>query len=362
MDHLDTALTFTAPLVPQALLGGEPAYDGPFYKQRSPINVVNKVNVPTFFIGGEYDLFQRGTPLLFENLQKRGIPTKMVFGPWGHLQGSAGTGLADAGYGSLEELQLRWFDHYVKGMPDPTPQQRHQAADLLRAGHRQVAHGQEPGPEQARRDLVQPLGQRDHRASATAASTTGHRRRRAPRRSCPSPPPGSAPDRPTSGPPGRWTCSPFENPCVPTTPLNDLTGVAYETEPLTKSLSFRGPLNARLYVSSLSGDGMLSVAVEDVAPDGTVHRISGGWQVLSFRKLVPKRSRYLHGTLIQPFHPFTKKSKKAMPMGGVRAGRRRDLPDRRADPSGAPAAHRGPALRHPTPDGHRQPTTSATSP
>ena len=39
-------------------------------RERSPINVIDKVDVPTFFVGGEYDLFQRGTPLLFENLQQ----------------------------------------------------------------------------------------------------------------------------------------------------------------------------------------------------------------------------------------------------------------------------------------------------
>ena len=30
---------------------------------------------------------------------------------------------------------------------------------------------------------------------------------------------------------------------------------------------------------------MLSVAVEDVAPDGTVKRLTGGWQVISHRAL-----------------------------------------------------------------------------
>ena len=35
---------------------------------------------------------------------------------------------------------------------------------------------------------------------------------------------------------------------------------------------------------------MLSVAVEDVAPDGTVSRLTGGWQVVSQRAL-DQRSR-----------------------------------------------------------------------
>ena len=118
LDRLTTATTFTGPLLASAVLGGDPAYDGQFYRDRSVINLIKKVKVPTFLVSGEYDLFQRGTPLLFERLQKQGVPVRMVTGPWDHLQGSAGTDLGKAGYGSLPELWLRWFDHYVKGRKD----------------------------------------------------------------------------------------------------------------------------------------------------------------------------------------------------------------------------------------------------
>ncbi len=74
------------------MAGQDTAYDGPFYAERSPINVIDKVNVPTFLIAGEYDLFQRGTPLLFERLRQRGIPTRLIIGPWDHLKGSSGRG------------------------------------------------------------------------------------------------------------------------------------------------------------------------------------------------------------------------------------------------------------------------------
>ena len=116
--HIGAAGTFTGPTLVKALAGRETAYDGEFYQERSPINVIDQVDVPTFLVSGEFDLFQRGTPLLFERLQKRGVPTKMIIGPWDHLKGSSGAEVGDAGYGPLNELQLRWFDHYVKGMPD----------------------------------------------------------------------------------------------------------------------------------------------------------------------------------------------------------------------------------------------------
>jgi predicted acyl esterase len=78
-----------------------------------------------------------------------------------------------------------------------------------------------------------------------------------------------------------------------------------------------GPVNARLFVSTTARDGMLSVAVEDVAPDGTVDRLTGGWQVLSHRKLVAKRSLRRDGEVLQPWHPFTRKAQLAVEPGEV---------------------------------------------
>jgi predicted acyl esterase len=100
LDPLMTATTFTGPLLASAVLGADPAYDGQFYKDRSAINVVKRVRVPTYLVSGEYDLFQRGTPLLFEKLQKRGVPVRMITGPWDHLQGSSGAEVGRAGTAS----------------------------------------------------------------------------------------------------------------------------------------------------------------------------------------------------------------------------------------------------------------------
>ena len=108
-----------------------------------------------------------------------------------------------------------------------------------------------------------------------------------------------------------------DNPCLKDNQLNDLGGLSFQTAPLNRTLRLQGPINVRLYASSPSGDGMFSVAVEDVAPDGSVSRLTGGWQVLSQRALDTKKSRYLDGKLIQPFHPFTRESQQPVPSGAV---------------------------------------------
>ena len=78
-----------------------------------------------------------------------------------------------------------------------------------------------------------------------------------------------------------------------------------------------GPVNAKLFVSTTASDGMLSVAVEDVAPDGTVDRLTGGWQVLSHRALDSRRSVWRDGEVLQPFHPFTRAAQLEVEPGKV---------------------------------------------
>lgn len=320
IDHLASLATWSAPTMISALGGQDDAYDGDFYAQRSPINVVSKVDVPTFLVGGEYDLFQRGTPLLFENLQKRGVPTKMIIGPWNHLQGSSGTGVADAGDGSLSELQLRWFDHYVKGMPDPGLDSS--SGDIApityyEQGTKVWRTAQQWVDPTDTRATVLPL------SGAASPGTPGTLGTAA-----------TGPDRvstvlpiPVAGLCSRsadqWTAGIiselqlFNSSCLDSNNINDQTATLFRTAPLTEDLPIFGPIDAHLYVDSTSGDGLLSVAVDDVAPDGTVSRLTGGWQVISLRALDTAKTRYLDGQVLQPYHPFTKASEAPAEPGQV---------------------------------------------
>ena len=318
LDHIMGAFGFTAQVIPAALLAQEPAYDGEFYEQRSVINVIDQVEVPAFFVSGEYDLFQRGTPLLFEALQRNGVPTKLVTGPWDHLEGSSAADIGDAGYGTLEELQLRWFDHYVKGKRD-----KRLHKDIADLTYYEQGSGRWT---RSKRWIDRDLRARSYHLSGSSTTalvngslTTG------------TPEAGTADvlPVPVSGACTRsanqWTAGilnagasqfPFPNPCFDDSRINDLTGVVFETEPMERATAFRGPINARLYTSVAgAGDGMLSVSVEDVAPDGTVSRLTGGWQVLSLAETDRRRSRKLDGKIIQPWHPFTEESQ--APLEGI---------------------------------------------
>ncbi|MDZ5619818.1 CocE/NonD family hydrolase [Nocardioides sp. HM23] len=313
VDHLMAGGQFTLPLTLRALLGQDPSYDGPFYRERSAIEYIDDVTVPTFMVGGELDLFQRGTPMLFEELQRNGAPVKMIIGPWDHLEGSSGADVGDAGHGTIAELQLRWFDHWIKGrnghLGEIAPVTYfEQGSDRWRTARTWV-------------DRDRGVHTRLLSGTSMQGGKAGGLRTE----------PGSGGEStllpvPVSGlctrSTNQWTAGILnqiwpDNPCFANNDINDHTGLIFQTRRLDRAVHFRGPINAHLFVSSLGGDGMLSVAVEDVAPDGTVTRITGGWQVISQRKLIKTRSRYLDGRLIQPWHPFTRASKDKLAPGEI---------------------------------------------
>lgn len=315
LQHLYGAGTFTVPLMLDALLGGDAAYDGPFYRQRSPISVIRKVRVPTFLVAGQQDLFQRGTPLLFEQLQRRGVPARMIVGPWDHLQGSSGAEVGQAGHGSLAELQLRWFDRFLR------------RDTSTRVGRIPPVTTYEQGTGVWRETAAWLPGNvraRSYRLSGSAVAAVRHgaltgaaaaRKGRA-----------VVPPVPVSGlctrSANQWTAglpraALADLPCWQDNALNDRSGVVYETRPVARPVRISGPINARLFASSPTGDGMLAVSVSDVAPSGRVTRLTGGWQVMSLRALDRERSRYRDGKLLQPHHPFTRASKQRLAPGRV---------------------------------------------
>jgi predicted acyl esterase len=115
----------------------------------------------------------------------------------------------------------------------------------------------------------------------------------------------------------QWTAGALAVPPCEDSALNDSVGTSWQTAPLASDLHLLGPIDAQLFASSNRPDAMLSVHVEDVAPDGHVERLTGGWQVLSHRALDLARSRTLDGKVIQPFHPFTQAAQKPMETGKV---------------------------------------------
>src|SRR5690606_142033 len=112
-DHLLGVPSFQLPTIADTVLGGGPAYDGPFWRQRSPIEVVDEIEAPTFIVGGLDDIFQRGEPMLYEALADH-TDARLLIGPWTHI--TTGQGLPADGVPALGALTLQWFDAHIRGI------------------------------------------------------------------------------------------------------------------------------------------------------------------------------------------------------------------------------------------------------
>lgn len=289
--------------------GDDKAYDGDYYHAMSPLWMLDRIKTPTFLVGGWFDaLSQRDAPLLFQGLRDRRVPVKLVMGPWYHT--TAGTGLPADGVPSLDELQLRWFDRWVRGRHDRGmdsfgPVVYHRLGD----DHYQSAPTWPvPGIRYTRQFLggpATPGAPGTLRGTAPAVSAAD-----------------VLPWQPASGVCTRSTyvgtfgLAP-STPCETDDSANDRTGLVYDLA-LDQPLELTGPMSAHLYVSTTTKDAFVTVHVEDVDPaTGTATELTSGWDSLAFRALDGARSTTVGDDVVVPFHPYTRDSVQEIEPGRV---------------------------------------------
>jgi len=326
---LDAALGGYEAMLPTALQTyPDQAYDGPFYQVRSPIRNIARVKVPTFIVGGTYDIFQRGEPILFRALPLAGARKKLMIGPWYHT--TAGNGLtADDGSDpvfdtkgnllpSLNSLQLAWFDRWLKGIQNgieafPTVETYYLGADKW------VPDKQYPASRTSY--------QRWYLSAAPGAGTSLFA--------------GSlsaAPDAVGTGVTLPWI--PVEGTCTRSTTQwtaglvsgttcendnqpSELLSATFTTLPFTAPYAISGPIDATVWVSSTATDAQVIATISDVDPSGASSQITAGTLVASLRSLtatscgsiVADCSVYGSGQLVEPWHPYTRASQTPLTPG-----------------------------------------------
>jgi putative CocE/NonD family hydrolase len=300
--HSNGLLAFQANTLVASSSGADTAYDGPFYRTRSPIEVIDRVNVPAFVTGGWFDLFQRGEPMIYQRLRENGVPTRLLMGPWYHLTASGGAGLPADGVPAPRDLQLRWFDRYLMGRPDPAldtdiaPVTYNELGD----GHYKTATNY-PFPDVA------------YKAFALSGPATPGSPGTLKEGAAGSGDPDSIPYSPASGVCTRstvqWTAGAgTSTPCETDDRANNATAISYDFKP-PEGIRVGGTIAARLFLSTDAQDGMVAARVEDVGPDGKITQLTAGWQVLSLRALDEGKTVRKDGFVVKPYHPFTKISK-----------------------------------------------------
>ena len=318
--HTADVAQFQGPAVQDSVTGsGHFVTDGPFSQLRSPLWRIDRIHVPTFIVGGEFDIFQRGEPLLYNALK---VPAKrLIIGPWIHLEGSTASTLPADGIPDLHTLQLQWFDQYVKGEDtgeDSQPRVEQYELKATDASHFVAAPTYPMGP-------VQPLSLfLDGTASGSATSLHDGSLTTAPPSTTGSDALAYAPGTGCTRTTFQWgdasaTQAGVNNaPCEQDQRVAELGSLTYTTAALTQPLTINGPINVHLVAENPEGrDIIFTVRVTDVAPDGTSTALSAGWLQASFRKEAVQApvTFSADGVPLRVFHPFTPDSVETPPAG-----------------------------------------------
>lgn len=363
--HLEDLGMFAAPAVAAASLGAyesvvpaqitgqytDQAYDSTFYTVRSPITDIADVEVPTFLVGGTYDLFQRGEPILYNAIDvpaTLGSPAetkKLVVGPWYHV--TEGSGLTadngsdpvtdDAGavIPSIDNLELAWFDRWVKGTANGI--QAFPSVETYRLGTPGGWH------QDTRYPSTGTVGQRWYLGAAGAAGATltpsasgGTLTRTAPAGASTAVVPTVSATGTCSRSTWQWTAGlPAEvtepSPvCEADSTATEAQGLSFTSAPFASPYTLSGPIEADLYVSSTAPDSTVVATLADVS-GSSASDITAGTLVASMRQVTAAPcatvvlgcSVYLPDATtgvsqsIEPWHPYTRASQQSMQPGTV---------------------------------------------
>lgn len=287
-----SGITADAGTYTSILTGGQDAYDGPYWRSISPVEVADRIRIPTFITGGLHCIFQRGEPLLYEQIRKHAF-ARFLLGPWYHLAGFSGLP-ADRVPGPYA-LELAWYDHWLYGINTHVLQMPKVTQYQWGAGH-YITTQDWPDP----RVKPQRLYLRGGQQLQAAPPATGE-------------PSQSFQQNPTTGictlSASQWTAGggtgtslPCENEDQPDQILGQAT---YETAPVAKPMTLDGPILANLWIKTTARDAPVTVRAFDVAPDGATNELTDGWLSARYRAIDPTHSRYMSGQLMEPWHPFT---------------------------------------------------------
>lgn len=301
LEHLLDNVEFSGEHVVGAALGHESAYDGPFYRLRSPAVRAGEIRVPVVIQGGWWDLFQRGEPLLWESL--RNSPDRVLFmSPHYHI--SSGPAMEDP------KLKEKWFAHWLlkaKNGVQHTP--RVNLYPINGSHWEHFTRFPVPGTSYQHLHLSgEPSGSSPvslHDGSLTGGAPAAEGGEQAPLL------PASSPcSRETA----QWTAGAASNSVCDTNNVTyEASSLTYTTAPLAADMKITGLITADVWAALSATDATLVAVLSDVEPSGASNQVTAGFLMASQRAIDPSLSTYArHGLMIRPWHPFTKASQQAV--------------------------------------------------
>ena len=322
-DHINGLASYHAAATENVLEGGDEAYDQSYWQARNPQNVISRVvanQIPAYLVGGEFDIFQRGEPTNYAELQnawdgrsptapmRAGQRTtgryQLIVGPWEHLNGSSV---------DVDPLELEWFDTWLKhertGMArTPTPLHYY---DL----------GSGQFDETATYPFTGALPTQFYLGAGNALTRTA-------------PPLLSTADTVTWSPSGnpcgrpidQWSMGGISIPAHTAgllAPCADNDGpsqngpwtISYTSAPFAQPEAVAGPITATVYANSTTPETELVAELEDVTPNGTSYPLTEGALLGSLRAVNKSRSWTEDGVTVLPYHPYTEASARPVTPG-----------------------------------------------
>jgi hypothetical protein len=261
---------------------------------RSPGDRAAQIRVPVVITGGWWDIFQRGEPLLYEQLTHLSGAKKKLFMS-AHYHTTSGPPMEDP------NLKLKWFDHWLKGADNGV--EKTPSVNLYPIGGTRWEHATKwPVPGVRYRPAY--LGDGKTLGFAKPAQGAGD----------------GSPLLPVSSPCSRmtaqWTAGAAQGPCETDNSTWEATALSYTTAPLAADTQLTGPVVANVWAELTSKDATLVGVLSDVNASGASNQITAGFLLASQRKLDARKSTYGPGhVLIRPYHPFTRDSQEPVEPG-----------------------------------------------
>lgn len=281
-----------------------------YWRERGFRGNVN--DIPTLLVDGAFDVEPRGDYQAFQQLRDDGVETRLLV-VGGHDGAPRGT---DNGVAEI----ARWFDHHVRGV-DNGVEDEPAVHMLLASGDREDMLAGDfvrldaddwpiPGTtwtslSLSRKKSGAATSLNDGSLGRTPDPVVSHQAYPA----VTSLPLNTDPNTIATvagGDGGPLNQLADHIPALTDMNLSNLTGLTWTTAPLRQDVTAAGPATLDIRLASLLPSTNIWAVISDVSPDGTAHPMAVGRLNTAFPGIVPEKSLYSDGQLVQPYGDFSK--------------------------------------------------------
>jgi putative CocE/NonD family hydrolase len=259
-------------------VANHPSYDE-YWKGVSVREHLKDIHIPVYSVGGWYDNYVESDLDAFAIHHKHSPEDRIMIGPWAHVFNATFAGV-DYGKDSLVPLrpeQIRWFDRWLKNVPEP------EKTGVAQHSVRLFVMGVNKWRDEDEWPLARARGVKFY---LDGSNLLGNK---------PDPHLGAANEKdeytydprnpvPTTG--GAVCCDPSTFPWGPldqrqVEKRGDI--LVYSTTPLTSDIEVTGQIKVVLYVSSTAPDTDFTAKLVDVFPDGKARNLTDGILRMRYR-------------------------------------------------------------------------------